>query len=219
MNIHPSMTAFDGQHGNSQPTPQDLARMARLRAAERRPGEASLFHWDAHFGQVAVKLLPGEYFVSDEQMLITTTLGSCIAACLWDGERQIGGVNHFMLPAGNSNGDSGRYGPFAMQLLIDELLRQGASRQRLRAKIFGGGAVVAGMRVMNVGELNTRFVIDYLQAERIPIISRDVMALCPRKLCFTPTNGHAKVKRLASRAADASPALTAATAATAGPTT
>ena len=186
--------------GGAQPTPADQAQLLRLRTAERRPGEASLFNWDARFGQVAVKLLPGEYFVSDESLLITTTLGSCIAACLWDDERRIGGVNHFMLPTGSD--DSGRYGGFAMDLLIDELLRGGASRQRLRAKIFGGGAVVAGMRLINVGELNTRFVIDYLQAEHIPIISRDVLAMCPRKLCFMPTSGHAMVKRLASVAAD-----------------
>ena len=201
-------TAGDSTTGSAQPAPQDLARLARLRAAERRPGEAALFHWDPHFSQIAVKLLPGEYFVSDEPLLITTTLGSCIAACLWDEARQIGGVNHFMLPGGS--GDCGRYGSFAMQQLINELLRQGASRQRLRAKIFGGGAVVAGMSLLNVGELNTRFVIDYLQAERIPIISRDVMALCPRKLCFMPTSGRAMVKRLASRAADEPSALAAA---------
>ena len=214
MNPPAPLTASNGPHGGTQPAPQDLARLARLRAAERRPGEAALFHWDVYFGQVAVKLLPGEYFVSDEPLLITTTLGSCIAACLWDDERRIGGVNHFMLPAGSD--DSGRYGSFAMDLLIDELLRGGASRQRLRAKIFGGGAVVAGMSLMNVGELNTRFVIDYLQAERIPIISRDVLALCPRKLCFMPTSGRAMVKRLASRAADEPPALAAAAV---GPTT
>ena len=65
----------------------------RLKAAPRKPGEASLFFWDAHFRNAAVKVLPGEYFVHDEDLLITTTLGSCIAACLWDRERRIGGMN------------------------------------------------------------------------------------------------------------------------------
>ena len=170
-------------------------RLDRLKAATRKPGEASFFFWDAHFRNDAVKVLPGEYFVHDEDLLITTTLGSCIAACIWDRERRIGGMNHFMLPEGA--GDSGRYGSFAMELLINELLKKGASRQTLEAKIFGGGAVIGGMSSINVGERNTQFVINYLQTERIPIVSRDVLEIYPRKVCFLPASGKAMVKRLA----------------------
>ena len=176
-------------------------RLDRLRAAPRKPGEASYFYWDAHFGNDAVKVLPGEYFVHDEDLLITTTLGSCIAACLWDRERRIGGMNHFMLPEGT--GDSGRYGSYAMELLINELLKRGASRMTLEAKVFGGGAVIAGMSSLNVGERNTKFVIDYLHTERIPIVSRDVMEIYPRKVCFLPASGKAMVKRLAPTHAEA----------------
>jgi chemotaxis protein CheD len=161
----------------------------------RSPGEASFFYWDANFGNAAVKVLPGEFFVSDEDMLIVTTLGSCIAACLWDRERRIGGMNHFMLPAGDS--DSGRYGSYAMELLINQLLKRGASRSTLEAKVFGGGAVVAQMTTINVGERNTQFVFDYLHTERIPVVSKDVLDVCARKVCLLPATGKALVKRLA----------------------
>ena len=176
-------------------------RLDKLKALPRKPGQASFFYWDAHFRNEAVKVLPGEYFVYDEDILITTTLGSCIAACLWDRERRIGGINHFMLPEGT--GESGRYGSFAMELLINELMKRGASRMTLEAKVFGGGAVIGGMSSINVGERNTRFVIDYLQTERIPIVSRDVLEIYPRKVCFLPASGKAMVKRLAPTHADA----------------
>jgi chemotaxis protein CheD len=170
-------------------------RLEKLKAAARKPGEASFFFWDAHFKNESVKVLPGEYFVHDEDMLITTTLGSCIAACLWDRDRRIGGMNHFMLPEGS--GDSGRYGSYAMELLINEMMKRGASRMTMEAKVFGGGAVISGMNTLNVGERNTKFVIEYLQTERIPIVSKDVMDIYPRKVCFLPGSGKAMVKRLA----------------------
>ena len=172
------------------------ARLQSLKAAPRGPGEASFFFFDAHFGREAVKVLPGEYFVATEEIPIMTTLGSCIAACLWDRQRRIGGLNHFMLPEGD--GESGRYGSYAMELLINEMMKRGASRSGLEAKVFGGGQVIAGMSTMNVGERNTAFVLDYLKTERIPVISRDVLDVFPRKVCFLPESGRALVKRLAS---------------------
>lgn len=170
------------------------SRLARLRTAARRPGEASFFWYDAHFANDAVKVLPGEWFVHAEDILIMTTLGSCIAVCLWDRERRIGGLNHFMLPEGASS--DGRYGSYAMELLINEMQRRGAARHALEAKVFGGAQVIAGMDTLNVGERNTRFVLDYLQTERIPIVSRDVLDVHPRKVCFMPINGRVVVKRL-----------------------
>ena len=172
-------------------------RLARLKAQQRKPGEASFFFYDAHFKNDAVKILPGEYFVDSEDILIMTTLGSCIAACLWDRNARIGGMNHFMLPDGAGNGlDSGRYGSYAMELLINELLKRGATRATLEAKVFGGGQVISGMSTMNVGERNTGFVLDYLKTERIPVVSKDVMDVYPRKVCFLPHSGKAMVKRL-----------------------
>jgi chemotaxis protein CheD len=176
------------------------SRLERLKAAPRKPGEASFFYYDAHFKNDAVKILPGEYFVYDEDMLIMTTLGSCIAACLWDRHAKIGGMNHFMLPDGlgsGASGEHGRYGSYAMELLINELLKRGATRGTLEAKVFGGGAVISGMNTINVGERNTTFVLDYLKTERIPVLSKDVLDVYPRKVCFLPASGKAMVKRLA----------------------
>jgi chemotaxis protein CheD len=182
---------------NALANPVSVPRLERLKAAPRRPGEAGFFFWDAHFKNDAVKVLPGEYFVHDEDLLIMTTLGSCIAACLWDRERKIGGMNHFMLPDGGNSGDSGRYGSFAMELLINEMIKRGAQRSTMEAKVFGGGAVIGGMTSLNVGERNTQFVLDYLKTERIAVMSKDVLDIYPRKVCFLPASGRAMVKRLA----------------------
>ena len=178
----------------------DALRLERLKAQTRLRGEASFFFYDAHFHNNAVKVLPGEYFVDSEDILIMTTLGSCIAACIWDREKRVGGMNHFLLPDsdGGGGGASGRYGSFAMDLLIGELVKRGATRSTMEAKVFGGGAVVSGMNSINVGERNTAFVLDYLRTERITVVSKDVLDIYPRKVCFLPASGKALVKRLAS---------------------
>jgi chemotaxis protein CheD len=177
------------------------ARLDKLKSVIRKPGEASFFFYDAHFKNEAVKILPGEYFVDNEDLLVMTTLGSCIAACLWDRQARVGGMNHFMLPEGS--GDSGRYGSYAMELLINEMMKRGASRLTMEAKVFGGGAVISGMNSINVGERNTKFVTEFLSTERIPIVSKDVMDIYPRKVCFLPFSGKAMVKRLAPTNAEA----------------
>jgi chemotaxis protein CheD len=172
-----------------------VSRVDELRAQPRKPGEASFFYADHHFQYDAVKVLPGEYFVSRDDIIVMTVLGSCIAACVWDNRAQIGGMNHFMLPEGDDG--SGRYGSYAMELLLNEMFKVGARRENMQAKIFGGGAVMAGFTTMNVGERNTQFVQEYLAAERIPVVSQDVLDVHPRKVCFFPTTGKVLVKRLA----------------------
>lgn len=180
------------------------SRLAALKAQPRRPGEASFFFWDTSFSMDSVKVLPGEFFVDDQPILITTTLGSCIAACLWDRVRLVGGMNHFMLPDGPAAGatDGGRYGVYAMDQLIGELVKRGAQRGNLEAKIFGGGAVIDGMSSIQIGERNTQFVLEYLHTERIPVVSKDVLDIYPRKVCYLPQTGKALVKRLQPRAAE-----------------
>ncbi|EYC49610.1 chemotaxis protein CheD [Hylemonella gracilis str. Niagara R] len=172
-----------------------VSRVDELRAQARKPGEASFFYVDHHFQYDAVKVLPGEYFVTGEDVLVMTVLGSCIAACIWDNKARLGGMNHFMLPEGEDG--SGRYGSYAMELLLNEMFKLGARRETMQAKIFGGGAVMAGFTTMNVGERNTQFVFDYLAAERIPVVSQDVLDVHPRKVCFFPVTGKVLVKRLA----------------------
>ncbi len=194
------------------------SRLERLKAQPRKNGEASFFFYDAHFRNDAVKVLPGEFFVHDEDLLVTTTLGSCIAACIWDRDKKVGGMNHFLLPDSNGGIDSGRYGSYAMELLIGELVKRGATRSSMEAKVFGGGAVISGMNTINVGERNTSFVLDYLRTERITVVSKDVMDIYPRKVCFLPHSGKAMVKRLASANTEALAAQERAAASRTGPT-
>lgn len=174
-----------------------VSQIDRLKAMPRKHGEASFFYSDHHFQYDAVKVLPGEYFVATEDLVIMTVLGSCIAACIWDGKVRAGGMNHFMLPDGDSADGFGRYGSYAMELLINEMLKMGARRETMQAKVFGGAQVMAGFSTMNVGERNTKFVLDYLATERIPVVSQDVLDIHPRKVCFFPVTGKALVKRLA----------------------
>ncbi len=106
-------------------------------------------------------------------------------------------MNHFMLPDGEGGEGAGRYGSYAMELLINKLLKCGARRETMQAKVFGGAQVMAGFTSMNVGERNTKFVLEYLSTERIPVVSQDVLDIHPRKVCFFPVSGRALVKRLA----------------------
>ena len=167
-----------------------------LKAQPRKPGEASFLYHDHHFKHDAVKVLPGEYYVTTADMMIMTVLGSCIAACIWDPKVRVGGMNHFMLPEGNGD-TSGRYGSYAMELLINEMIKLGARRETMQAKGFGGGQVMHSFTTMNVGERNTEFVLDYLQTERIAVIAKDVLDIHPRKVCYFPATGKAMCKRLA----------------------
>jgi chemotaxis protein CheD len=191
------MSAFASRR--SAPGGSATTRLQQLKAVRRLPGEASFFWYEGQFKCEAVKVLPGEYFVSGEEILIMTTLGSCIAACLWDSRAHVGGLNHFMLPEGGADAsatNAGRYGSYAMEVLINELMKRGASRSTLEAKVFGGGQVIAEMSTMNVGERNTQFVLDYLKTEHIPVVSKDVLGIYPRKVCFLPASGKAMIKRL-----------------------
>lgn len=185
------MSAFDTGFGATA-----SPRLDALKARPAKPGEARFFYRDHHFKHDAVKVLPGEYFVTTDELVVTTVLGSCIAACIWDPRVRVGGMNHFMLPDGG-NDSSGRYGSYAMELLINEMIKLGARRETMQAKVFGGGQVMHTFTTMNVGERNTQFVLDYLQTERIAVISRDVLDIHPRKVCYFPATGKAMVKRLA----------------------
>ena len=177
--------------------------LEELKARPVKPGQASFYFFDNHFQHNAVKVLPGEYFVTNENVMLITVLGSCIAACLWDSRVGVGGMNHFMLPEGDSSDMSGRYGSYAMELLVNEMMKLGARREFLQAKIFGGGRVISSFTNLNVGERNTEFVRDYLRTERIPVVSEDVLDIFPRKVVFFGTSGKAMVKRLAHTQTDA----------------
>lgn len=161
---------------------------------------ATNVYYDRTFDCDAAKILPGEYYYTQEDMLIVTVLGSCVAACIRDRVSGLGGMNHFMLPdSGDGNSPisaSMRYGTFAMEILINDLLKAGARRENLEAKVFGGGAVLRGFTAMNVGERNAEFVMNYLRTEHIRVVAEDLNDVHPRKVYFFPRSGKVLVKRL-----------------------
>lgn len=158
-------------------------------------------YYDRTFDRDAAKILPGEYYYTAKDMLIVTVLGSCVAACIRDRISGVGGMNHFMLP--ESGGDinnpvsaSMRYGTYAMEILINDLLKAGAKRENLEAKVFGGGNVLSGFLSINVGERNAQFVRRYLHTENIRIVAEDLNDVHPRKVYFFPRSGKVFVRKL-----------------------
>jgi chemotaxis protein CheD len=160
--------------------------------------------WNSSYEAVAARLLPGEYFVTLHDEAIYTTLGSCISACIRDRVSGIGGMNHFMLPISTNSGSwkaadnsaSTRYGNYAMEHLINDILKNGGKRQNLEAKIFGGGRIIANMT--DVGLRNIAFARDYLETEGLKVTSEDVGDEFPRLVVYFPATGKVRVKRLRS---------------------
>lgn len=175
------------------------------RMSESRPGLLQGYehvhrYWDRAFACHAAKILPGEYYVTTEGEMITTVLGSCVSACVRDRFLGVGGMNHFMLPvAGTSRGgdcvsSQARYGSYAMERLINEIIKHGGKRQNLEAKLFGGGQVLANMT--DVGAKNIAFVRDYLCKEQIEVTAEDLGSTFPRRVVYFPASGRVMVKRL-----------------------
>lgn len=155
-------------------------------------------YYDRFFNMEAVKILPGEYYVSGKDMVMVTVLGSCVAACIRDRANGVGGMNHFMLPGdgGDILSASARYGTYAMEKMINDMLKMGAKRVNLEAKLFGGGNVLPGISLSNVGGRNAEFAIDYLNTEKISIVATDMLDVYPRKVYFFPSSGRVMVKKL-----------------------
>lgn len=170
-------------------------------------------YYDRHFDCQAVKILPSEYYVcgggrfagsanlSGANKLIVTVLGSCVAVCLRDAQTGVSGMNHFLLPGDTSHSscflnESGRYGVHAMEILINQMLKNGASRNHLHAKVFGGGNMLRGMSANPVGQRNAEFVLDYLQREAIPLVAHDLLGDLARKVYFFTDTGQVLVKKL-----------------------
>nr|WP_255558464.1 chemoreceptor glutamine deamidase CheD [Zhongshania aquimaris] len=156
-------------------------------------------HWDGTHSVYAARVLPGQYYVSDsEDEMITTVLGSCISACIRERVLKLGGMNHFMLPEGDSkmDGMAARYGAYAMEHLINDILKVGGRRENLEVKIFGGGRMMRGLS--DVGGKNIAFVRAFLELEGIAIVAEDVGLEFSRKINYFPTTGRVLVKRLRS---------------------
>jgi chemotaxis protein CheD len=175
-----------------------------MRAVTRSRAEGALVsqglrrHRDPGDGLWHVPITQGSTYVSnDPEEVITTILGSCIAACLRDPVAGVGGMNHFLLPEGRgSDRLEMRYGANAMELLINGLLQRGGMRARLEAKIFGGANVIAGLS--DIGAQNTTFVQKYLADEGIPLMGGDVGGTLPRRVQFAPVSGRARQMTIAT---------------------
>lgn len=160
--------------------------------------------WDRENGCWMVKILPGEYYVSRGEEAISTVLGSCISACVRDPARAIGGMNHFMLPEDAAVGRNDwldpavglatRYGSYAMESLINDLLKLGAARERLEVKLFGGGRILAAMT--DVGGRNIEFIRNYLSLEGYRVAAEDLGGTQPRKVVYFPASGRARLRKL-----------------------
>ncbi|HJW06636.1 MAG TPA: chemoreceptor glutamine deamidase CheD [Rhodanobacter sp.] len=158
--------------------------------------------WDPAQGRMVVRVLPGEFYVSSSDELVSTVLGSCVSACIHDAERGVGGMNHFMLPEPTGERDSwssavgraARYGSDAMEQLINAILKAGGQRANLRVKVFGGGRVLA--QLSDVGQRNIDFVRRYLEAERLQLAAEDLGDVYPRQVQFFPHSGRVRVRQL-----------------------
>jgi len=173
-----------------------------------RPSVAGFKHinryWDKTFEVIAAKILPGEYYVTRDNELITTVLGSCVSACIRDKEIGIGGMNHFMLPITTSDklkksseaivGQATRYGNFAMEHLINTILSNGGKRKNLELKVFGGGKIIP--MLTDVGIKNIDFVLDYIDQEGLNLLSHDLGDIYPRKIIYFPQTGKVRMKRI-----------------------
>lgn len=159
-------------------------------------------YWDQKNAIWAAKILPGELYVSaSRQEVICTTLGSCVSACIRDKVTGVGGMNHFMLPASSDENSSSwmnmstRYGSYAMEQLINEILKAGGLRENLEMKVCGGAKVIEGMSNV-VGLRNISFVNEYAQLEGLEVLASDLGDIYPRKVMYFPATGKMRIKRL-----------------------
>mgnify|MGYP001813322466 FL=1 len=162
-------------------------------------------YWDKQHDIQAAKILPGEYYVTNNNELVTTVLGSCVSACIRDRVFGIGGMNHFMLPLSEGKGWGGasdftstatRFGNYAMEHMINDILKHGGHKKQLEAKIFGGGRMMDAQT--DIGRTNIDFVCSYLKTEGIPVLAQDVGDIYPRKVIYFPESGKVRVKKLKS---------------------
>ncbi|MEW5056047.1 chemotaxis protein CheD [Cycloclasticus sp. 46_83_sub15_T18] len=161
-------------------------------------------YWDTSHGYYSAKILPGQYYVSTNDELIATVLGSCISVCVTDKVAGIGGMNHFMLPIySREQADSWgstlisaetRYGNFAMEHMINDVIKHGGVKNRLELKVIGGGRVMDQMT--DIGLRNISFVYDYIANERLQLVKEDVGDRYPRKVLFHVKTGKVKVRKL-----------------------
>lgn len=185
--------------------------MADRRATSRKTPErrhvpkTGKRYYDSRYGATILKVLPGDYrLATDEDELLVTILGSCVSACIRNPRNGYGGMNHFMLPAGDNQSSWGgleaafRYGNFAMEKLMNEIIKTGCAKEELEIKLFGGASV--SNILSDVGERNIKFVREYLKNEGLRPVAEDLGGERPRRIHYCPFTG--KVQRLFLRRVD-----------------
>ncbi len=176
--------------------------MTALHAHKGDSGKRGLYLQE--FGAHAVRILPGEtYTTARKDEAIITVLGSCVAACIRDPRSGLGGMNHFMLPE-SATGQWGeelsaamRYGNFAMEALINAVLKSGCTRRDLEIKLFGGASFTSGPSM--IGQKNGDFALRYLKEEGLRVVASDLGGVFGRRIHYHPATG--KVARLFLRGA------------------
>ena len=161
-------------------------------------------YWDKRLDTPAAKILPGQFYVSDKGEMISTVLGSCISACIRDKRRGIGGMNHFMLPSTGDHSSwdksevssAARYGNWAMEYLINAIIKAGGNKKDFEVKLFGGGKVMANMDT-DIGKRNIEFAREFIALEGFTVDAEDVGGPFPRKVLYFPDTGSVKLKRMA----------------------
>ena len=156
-------------------------------------------YFDPRFDATIITVAPGEHEITAaKDEIVATVLGSCISVCMRDPQVGVGGMNHFLLPK-NNGGDANageRYGDTAMEVLINGLLKRGARRNHLEAKVFGGARVLSGATMLAIGEGNIKFVNEFLRVEGIPVVSKDVAGTRSRRIHYQPSTGRAWVQHV-----------------------
>jgi chemotaxis protein CheD len=184
-----------------------MTMLAKVDAVSKLPqppaGAGQVRRYRDARGLVIAKLLPGDCYVTTDDEVLDTVLGSCVSACIRSPRHGIGGMNHFMLPQPRNDGTDSwtakagsatRYGTASMEQLINRILKSGAQRADLEVKIFGGARVLAALT--DVGEHNVTFVREFLRNEGLKVVAEDVGDTCPRHIQYSPVTGRVRVKHL-----------------------
>lgn len=187
-------------HVRSVPSTLGCAKRPSAVAAEPADEFAHIRRMrDMRFPHEIASILPGEFFVSKTPMIVYTVLGSCISACIRDPIAGVGGMNHFMLPepkgsADDTWGESTRYGSYAMESLINAILKRGGVKRRLEVKLFGAGKIYEGN--IDIGARNAEWVLHFLKTEGLEPVKSDLGDVFPRKIYYFTDSGRVLMKKI-----------------------
>jgi chemotaxis protein CheD len=169
-------------------------------AIEKKPPGDYFSGSDRYYNKIAratfVKIFSGDcYSTNKPGEVLVTVLGSCIACCMRDPIAKVGGMNHFLLPDGSNALEApNRYGAYAMEQLINDMLKKGAMKSRLEIKVFGGGNVIKSSAM--IGDKNVNFVREYLKQEDLRISQEDLGGTSPRRIHYYPESGKVMMRKI-----------------------